>query len=254
MLLGRTDKDWEFYGKNEPYFGVVSQEAFKKASLNQDSRQEFFRTGERYVKAIIDTVEEHFCPDFCPERTLDFGCGVGRLVIPLSVISQSVVGVDVSASMLKEAQANFEELGLTNISLVQGDDALTQVSGTFDFVHSFIVFQHIPPRRGEKIFASLLERLNEGGIGVLHVTYAKDFSPSKLMQYRCYQRFPLLWSLRNLVKVMPQQPMMQMNLYDLNQLFRLLQKYGCHKSVVRFSDHGTKGVILFFQKQSLPVF
>lgn len=254
VFMNQTDKDWEVYGEKDPYYGVVSRPEFTREFLSKDGKVDFFQTGEKYLEATLDVVKENFGPDFHPERTLDFGCGVGRLAIPLSYLSQSVLGVDVSASMLEEARTNCTERGITNISFVQGDDALSQMSGGFDFIHSFIVFQHIPRHRGEQIFVRLLELLSEGGIGVLHFTYAKDLSLSRLFKYRFYKMFPFFWSLRNLVKGRPQRPMMQMNLYDLNKLFSLLQDYGCHNCVVRFSSHGTKGVILYFQKQQLPVF
>jgi hypothetical protein len=52
---------------------------------------------------------------------------------------------------------------------------------------------------------------------------------------------------------------MEMNEYDLNRLFVILQETGCHHTYVRFSDHpspntNTYGVFLFFQKRSLPTF
>ncbi len=80
-------------------------------------------------------------------RALDFGCGVGRLVIPLSKIAESVTGVDVSESMLNEAISNCDNQNVNNANFIKADDNLSMLSGKYDFIHSYIVFQHIPTKR-----------------------------------------------------------------------------------------------------------
>jgi len=62
------------------------------------------------------------------------------MVIPLAGISESVVGVDVSESMLNEAKRNCESLSIKNVSFVKGDDNLSALNCKFDFIHSYIVF------------------------------------------------------------------------------------------------------------------
>jgi ubiquinone/menaquinone biosynthesis C-methylase UbiE len=69
-------------------------------------------------------------------------------VVPLAGVCTSVVGVDVSEAMLAVVEENSREMGLSNVTFVKGDDTLSGVSRSFDFVHSFIVFQHIRPERG----------------------------------------------------------------------------------------------------------
>ena len=48
---------------------------------------------------------------------LDFGCGVGRLVLPLARRYRTVVGIDISDAYIAEAVRNRDKHGLTNISL-----------------------------------------------------------------------------------------------------------------------------------------
>ena len=87
----------------------------------------------------------------------------GRLLLPLARISRHVVGVDVSDAMLREARKHCDARGITNVELVGSDDRLSRVQGSFDFVHSWIVFQHIAPRRGTAILEEVLARLERGG-------------------------------------------------------------------------------------------
>jgi SAM-dependent methyltransferase len=254
-----TDKAWKYYGENDPYYGVLTQPDFKSDRLTDEGKAQFFESGKRYIDLMLSVVRQHLEPTFAPTRALDFGCGVGRLALPLAAVCESVVGVDVSEAMLAEARKNAERLGRANATFVVGDDALSQVEGTFDLLNSLIVFQHIPPARGEVILQQLIDRLRDGGVGALQFTYGFEtgVSRARTMLVQAYKTVPYLWNARNLLKGAPfQEPMMQMNAYDLNRLMRILQENGCHLVHVRFTETGSfghtfQGAIIFFQKRRL---
>ena len=133
--------------------------------------------------------------DFQPRRVLDFGCGVGRLVLPLSRLCEEVVGVDVAEAMLSEAAANCRQAGATNVRLIRGDDRLSGVTGPFDFIHSFIVFQHVPVQRGLVLLERLLDLLAPDGVGALHFTYHCRRKPplwKRLLARRCGSIVPFV--------------------------------------------------------------
>ena len=259
--MAKTDDSWEYYGKHDPYFGVLTQERFTTKKLTDETKREFFASGERYVGAVLKTIHDCLDPTFRPRRALDFGCGVGRLALPLARICDSVVGVDVSDSMLAEARNNAKKQGLANVLFVKGDDSLSRVSETFDFVHSFIVFQHIPPGRGVAIFKRLVDFLRDDGIGALHVTYSYSGAVSRRRRLlkAAKQSVPFFAGVVNVLKKRPLlEPIMQMNEYDLNHLLRILQESGGHESHVRFSETSVQGqpfygVSLFFRKRQLDV-
>jgi SAM-dependent methyltransferase len=249
----RTDDVWAFYGEHDPYFGVLTDDAFLSGSLTEESRQEFFSTGQSYVESLRETIGKQLCSSFAPTRALDFGCGVGRITLPLARFCSTVVGVDISEAMLAEARHNSEREGLTNIEFMRSDDDLSSLTGTFDFIHSFIVFQHITPERGLAMMKRILHVLTEGGIGALHFTYFDDLTPLERARYILYMRVPALWALKNKMLLRPSHPMLQMHNYSLSKLFRLLQTENCHKLSVQFSYHGKfGGVILLFEKTTLP--
>lgn len=245
-----SDRAWEKFGQISPYFGVLSHERFQGRTIDGDARAEFFASGAAQVKDLLQTVRTHLAPDFTPRRALDFGCGVGRITIPLAREVDQVVGMDISPSMLGEAARNCEAEHVGNVQLVPSDDELTQATGRFDLVHSYIVFQHIAPARGERIFRAMLDRLEEGGIGVAHFTFAKRLPAWRRWAQTAAARIPYLYSVTNLLRGRAfSYPLMQMNRYDLNRLFTILMDGKCHEVYTLFSDHGGHlGVVLYFRK------
>lgn len=253
--MGNTDKAWQRLGQIDPYFAVLAHPRFREAAIEGDTRHEFFTSGEDHVERLFASIRENLDPEFAPRRALDFGCGVGRVTIPLARRIAQVVAIDVSDSMIDEANKNCEEAGVRNVTLLKSDDSLENAPGDFDFIHSFIVFQHIPPRRGEMIFCAMLRRLSDNGVGALHFIYASRVSGWRRLLRKLRATFPFVNGLANLVKGSSfRYPYIEMNSYDVNQLLLHLQVHGCHRIHLRFSDHGlSKGIVLLFKKESLPL-
>ena len=91
-----TDNEWEEWGKNNPYYGVLTHEKYRSKNLDENVKLEFFESGKKQIEHVISTCRRQIDKSFSPEMALDFGCGVGRLTIPLAKIAGHVVGVDVS--------------------------------------------------------------------------------------------------------------------------------------------------------------
>jgi 2-polyprenyl-3-methyl-5-hydroxy-6-metoxy-1,4-benzoquinol methylase len=259
ILQKSTDKEWERIGQSNPYFGVLSYEKYKSSSLDEELKEEFFKSGSGYIDGIMDFIQSRFQTSSRFKRSLDFGCGVGRLVVPLSNYSDQVIGVDVSDSMIKEAKANCQERNIQNITFVKSDDSLSRLEGSFDLMHSIIVFQHIPAKRGELIFEKLVSHLEPGGIGVFHFTYGSlNNEQKKIELFKRIKAFaPLLQKFVNLCKgrgwSFPLSTIMEMNHYDLNHLFETIDRCGVHACFVDMSNKGGeshhKHVQLFFQRK-----
>jgi SAM-dependent methyltransferase len=247
------DEVWQTIGEIDPYFGVCSNERFRKDRWNEEAKADFFNSGEEYVATLFDIIRSQLVGGFRPKRTLDFGCGVARLVIPLARQSGHVVAVDISNGMLNEARKNCTDSEVTNVDFVLSDDTLVPVRGTFDFVHSFIVLQHLPAPRGMMLVDRLIDHLDPGGVGVIHLTYAQRASGLRKLLHWARQRVPFVNATVNVTRGRsPFAPTMQMNTYNLNSIFQRLQDGQCHNLVLRFSDHGGwLGVFLMFVKQRL---
>ena len=256
MFRNDSDRDWEAWGKENPYYGVYRDPQFLETSLNETALETFFASGRDHNERVFRTIGDKIRPAFAPRNALDYGCGVGRVALDLSHRAEAVVGVDVSASMLAEARRNSEAQGVVNARFVHTDDMASLPAASFDFVHCYIVFQHIPPAKGEAIMRQLLGLLAPGGIGALQFTYSDARRGSRVALRRAVSRLreqvSVAHGLINLIQRRPfRSPLMQMNIYSLNRLFDILLEAGCHDINVEFSDHGGyHGAMLYFEKAS----
>jgi hypothetical protein len=179
---------------------------------------------------------------------------VGRLTIPLARLSQHVTGIDISEAMLVEAQLNCIAANVDNATFVTSDDYFGDAHPTerVDFIHAFIVFQHIPPRVGMWLATELIGRLRIDGIGALHFTYARRATRLRQAVNRLRRHVPGFNRIVNLVQRHPiGEPFIPMNNYDLGVLYRLLAENGCREVHARLTDHGGHlGAMLIFRKGS----
>jgi len=256
MPINNSDRDWELFGKTDPYYAVLTAPEFH-GQLSAAARAKFFGSGEEHIETMLSIIRERLAPAFAPRQALDFGSGVGRLLIPLGGRCDEVTGVDISSSMLAEARRNCDAAGVGNVRLLQGDDQLVAVSGPFDFVHTYIVLQHISVTRGEQLVRQLASLLAPGGVGMFHVPYTSGReSILKRLLYWARVYAPGANPAVNLARGRPlTAPFMQMNAYSVTRLLDLLFNEGCREVHVRFSDHnGARGVLLFARKSDAAIF
>jgi SAM-dependent methyltransferase len=244
-----AERTWRPYGAREPYYAVCNEEAFRRASLDADAKARFFRTGAEHAAWARGLIATHVDANFRPASVLDFGCGVGRVLLPLAEGARRAVGCDVSPEMLAEARANAAALGAAHVELVESDDALSRVRGPFDLVHSFITFQHIPPGRGERILAALLARVAPGGVAALHFTYARRASVARKLVHGARRASRLADALVLRARGMPaDQPFFPMYEYSLERLFEAARAHGAADVHAALTDHGGhRGAMLVFR-------
>ena len=251
MSNGRWADEWERFGQTDPYYGVCNLVQNRGSVLAADASAAFWASGERQVAATASQIEEMSGRVFAPGRVLDFGCGVGRLTIPLAQRATEVVAVDISPSMIKHARGHAAAVGLSNVHFALSDATLSQVEGSFDFVHSFIVFQHIPPSLGYNLFIRLLGKLAPEGFGALHFTYGRRASAFRRAVHAARRESSVVNMFVNLAQGRSaRSPMMPMFEYDRRALVRLLEDADCTEPREEFTDHGGHlGVMLLFQKR-----
>jgi 2-polyprenyl-3-methyl-5-hydroxy-6-metoxy-1,4-benzoquinol methylase len=139
------------------------------AELEGEQRERFFAQGYRQVANLAGEIEAHTGCTLDSRRALDFGCGRGRMAIPLGERCEHVYGVDVGREALRQADSNAKRLNVSNVEWLEAN-RLDELSGRYDLVVSFWVFQHIPSREGERLFAKILHGLRPGGVGAVHFT------------------------------------------------------------------------------------
>jgi SAM-dependent methyltransferase len=246
-----TDAQWQAWGEQDPYFGVLTEERFRSEKLTAESLEAFFRSGRAHVQETLEACRRH-CGEFSTRRSLDFGCGVGRLLIPLAELAEECVGVDIAPAMLAEARRNCERQRCSHVRLVRTLEELP-ADERFTFIHSHIVLQHLEPQRGLGLIRALLARLSSGGVAALHVTYAHTKHGANLgvrpwaTRLNLMVRRPLTRLRRRLTR---REPHMQMNVYDMNRVLFLAHEAGVREAGLRFTDHGGHlGVVLFLRRE-----
>lgn len=247
--MKKSDSHWEKFGQEDPYYWVTTQNKYHKEEINSEKLNTFFSEGREYRDKLFNVIKKHVAADFAPQRCLDFGCGVGRILLPLAEISSSAVGLDVARTMLDKAELHCREAGLDNVTIAQSDDALSALEGSFDFIHSIYVFQHIPCQRGYKVFRQLLEKLNPGGVAMIQITYSNDLSQYRRIMNWSKENIPLFSQAVNLLHLRaPNTPMMEMHNYSLNHLHRIVHEFNGEQCYARYTQDGPfRGIMLFIQ-------
>jgi SAM-dependent methyltransferase len=232
-----TDKAWEKFGRDEPYFGVLADERFTAGKI-EENLDEFFASGRSSISHILKRYEAHF-GERRRDRALDHGCGVGRLTLPLTREYSEVVALDVSGSMLSEARSNAGGCGVMNAKFALADDQLSNAPGEFDFVNSYMVLQHIRVRRGISILSKLIEKVRPGGGFHIHLSIRTDALRSRALWWASHH-IPGVKIWQNVFAGRAwDAPAMQMNNYPLNRVVVLLASHGITEFVVSTELHAS---------------
>jgi SAM-dependent methyltransferase len=156
----RLASAWEAHAQTDPYWAIIPADGTAGGGWDVDA---FFKSGEADVDGILDqaaalglTVRR--------ASALDFGCGVGRLTQALAARFGSVVGVDVSSSMLELARTHNRFEDTCRYLQSASPDLNGLPAGGFDFILSLIVLQHIPPRTSRQLMAAFVRVLAPGGV------------------------------------------------------------------------------------------
>lgn len=210
------------------------------ADITAEARERRFDQGEKQLAGLVAEIEAHTGVSVRGRRALDYGCGFGRLAIPLAQRSEHVYGLDIMPEVLAKGAELARERNVSNIEWMDAG-RLDELAGRYDLVISHWVFQHIPTREGERIFATILRGLAPGGVGAVHFSVRPEHPVRELL------RDPDLGYAYTIV-----------NSYSLNRLARLLAQAGISKWLVRWhtsaAQHEARrplpSVTLIFRKDS----
>jgi trans-aconitate methyltransferase len=241
-----TDQTWRDLAREDPYFAVLTTEGTRGAGEDPERKTAFMRTGEEFADLVFAVWPE--LQQIDRSRVVDFGCGVGRLLIPFARRFDEAVGVDVSDVMLAEARANAAAAGVNNLRLV-ADVAET---GPADLVHSQIVLQHIPVARGLELIAGMWRQVRPGGVLAIQFPIAADLSTTGRIYKALTSAAPWLRPAINLLRGKPPNAdRMQMNVYPLNDIVQMLHLNGGNRiTLVGWpSDPWHQGVYLLARRE-----
>jgi SAM-dependent methyltransferase len=171
---------WDTLGRKDPFWAVLSQPDKRH---NRWDSEEFFRTGEEEIAALFRDLDGR---DLAVNRgrCLDFGCGVGRLARALCGYFDRVDGVDIARSMIETAQKLNLHPDRCRYHLNVSPDLRLFAEGTFDFVYSNIVLQHMAPEFGERYMAEFMRVLAPGGLTVFQMPSCLRAGPPRSLARR----------------------------------------------------------------------
>jgi SAM-dependent methyltransferase len=164
--LADVQRNWEIYARSDPMWGVLMDPGRRGGRWDAEA---FFAAGRQEVATVLEHVSGRgVVPDF-GGSALDFGCGVGRLTQALAGRFATAWGVDISPTMV-ELAAQLNRHPETCRYVVNASDDLARFEdGTFAFVYTSIVLQHVEPRYSSRYLAEFARLLAPGGVLVFQI-------------------------------------------------------------------------------------
>ncbi|SMC96674.1 class I SAM-dependent methyltransferase [Kibdelosporangium aridum] len=173
--LDRVRDQWETLAKSDPFWAVLTETEYHDGQ----ARKDFFDSGRTDVRRLLEVLDRH--GKSYGDVAVDFGCGVGRLTYALAEQCKHVTGVDVSRSMIEQAQAGnpFPD----RVAFVHNEAAtLPFDDDSVDLVISVITLQHIRPALSLRYLLEMARITKPGGHLVFqlpsHVPATRPMPPS----------------------------------------------------------------------------
>jgi SAM-dependent methyltransferase len=162
-VLERHKQEWEELARVDPLWAICADAEHRGGRWEL---AEFFNTGEVEISEVLRASDDLGEP-VRRGRALDFGCGVGRLSRPLAERFRECVGLDISEGMVKLARELNEDRPNCRFVVNDAPDLGQFESGSFDFVYSSLVLQHMPSEEiVEQYVGEFLRVLRPGGLAV----------------------------------------------------------------------------------------
>jgi len=175
MLL-RIANEWEFLGSNDPYWSVITQPQYHLDQF-EGHREQFYISGKYTTDIFLASLRRNGINPSLLSNCLDFGCGVGRMLLSLSKAFAKVYQVDVSNNHLVLAKKQAERENISNVEFIHCNNlSLVDSLPNFDALVSVITLQHNPPPVIFSVLKHLLNLLNPGGAAYFQIpTYRNGY-------------------------------------------------------------------------------
>lgn len=179
-------RTWTELGDLDPLWAILSDP--KKQGGRWDVG-EFFRSGGFDLDRALERLRRLGVP-VTPGTALDFGCGVGRVTQAMSRRFDQSHGVDVAASMIEQAGRFNQAPDRCHYHHNPEPDLSLFGDGTFDFVYSVIVLQHMPPALAENYIREFFRVARAGGVVMFQVPSERTAPPPAPGQTRAEGPLP----------------------------------------------------------------
>ncbi len=208
-------RNWERLGRLDPMWAILT-EPERRGAWDAGA---FLATGERQVEHELGRLE---ALGVAVRRgsVLDFGCGLGRLTLPLAARFESALGVDVAEAMVRGARELAA--GQANVRYVHNTapDLRCLDPGGFDFILSLITLQHVPPRAALAYVGEFVRLLAPGGVALFQLPERYHGLWPAVRRRLPAPVLPALW------RLMRRTPYMEMNETPRAQVERAVRDAG----------------------------
>jgi SAM-dependent methyltransferase len=165
MRLGALRRSWERFGRDDPYWAVLTHKDKRGGQWDVDA---FYRSGALEIEATLQRARERGL-DVRRGRALDFGCGAGRLTQAMADHFAHADGVDISRSMVRLARARNRHPQRCTYHVNVAPELSLFPSGAFDFVYTTLVLQHMEQRYSTRYVEELVRVLAPHGLLVFQL-------------------------------------------------------------------------------------
>ena len=160
MDFDRLRRNWENLGKKDPMWAILTQPGTEGGRWDEPA---FFATGVDFIVWLGSWLGLYGI-DITKGDALDFGCGIGRLTQALAPHFVTVTGVDISQPMVDLARQKNRHGDQVRYVCNQRKDLSVFADGSFDFVLTAIVLQHMRPEYSLRYLSEFLRLLRPGGL------------------------------------------------------------------------------------------
>jgi tetratricopeptide (TPR) repeat protein len=165
---------WEDLGEKRAFHSVITYDRFLPDRL-KESEQEFWESGQTEAASVVAKLETVSSMEMADAVLLEYGCGVGRVTVPLAKFVKRVVAYDISEPHLTLARKHATQFRQANVDAILMGGLDTEFERC-DLFYSRIVLQHNPPPIIGHIVKKLIRALRPGGIGLFQVpTYGLGY-------------------------------------------------------------------------------
>ena len=163
--VASSKKRWNKLAEKNPRYYIVS----KKGEGIEES--DFKEIGDRNYRELVvsDTLLHERLGSFSDKRVLTIGCGIGRLEEFFAPHFKEVVGIDIAEKMVEQAKERLAHVRNAHFVATDGVSYPFE-NGSFDFVFSYLVFQHMPNKEVvEKNLREVARVLTPGGVAKIQL-------------------------------------------------------------------------------------
>jgi SAM-dependent methyltransferase len=165
MELKELEQHWEAFAATDPLWAILTLPGTRNGKWNV---RDFFQTGEEEIASILEYAGS-LGREIPTKRALDFGCGVGRLTQALCGHFDEAVGVDIADSMIRLAERYNRHGSRCRYLVNKSDDLALFENGSFDFIYSNIVLQHMQPEYSKSYIRDFIRVLTPAGMAVFQL-------------------------------------------------------------------------------------